>query len=57
MQTELINKSVAKYLDLLPSAIQGSEQLNITTNDPVSISPVSKDTCKGNYGKAVMEIM
>jgi hydroxyethylthiazole kinase-like uncharacterized protein yjeF len=36
-----------------PPAIQDSEQLKISTNDPESIPARSKDTHKGNYGKAL----
>jgi hydroxyethylthiazole kinase-like uncharacterized protein yjeF len=36
-----------------PPAIQDSEQLKISTNDPETIPTRRKDTHKGNYGKAL----
>ena len=36
-----------------PPAIQDSEQLKISTNDPETIPARRKDTHKGNYGKAL----
>jgi hydroxyethylthiazole kinase-like uncharacterized protein yjeF len=36
-----------------PPAIQDSEQLNISTNDPETIPAREKDTHKGDYGKAL----
>lgn len=36
-----------------PPAIYDSEQLKITTNDPIAAPSRSKDTHKGNYGKVL----
>jgi hypothetical protein len=45
MQTELINKSVAKCLDSLSFDIQDYEQPKNITNRPEAITQGSKDTC------------
>ena len=36
-----------------PPAIYDSDQLRVATNDPIPMPPRSKDTHKGNYGRAL----